>query len=98
MRVFITGATGFIGSAVVRELVTAGHAVTGLVRLAHTVVSLEAMGAKARRRTIDVPVVSLPGKDCARHFGWLARWRPLNAHVAMRRVLNRDDAAHPAYP
>lgn len=87
MRVFITGATGFIGSAVVRELVTAG-----LVRSAHTVASIGAMGAKACRGTIDVPVVSLPGKDCARHFGWLARWRPLNAHVAMRRVLNRDDA------
>ncbi|RYZ61208.1 MAG: NAD-dependent epimerase/dehydratase family protein [Proteobacteria bacterium] len=49
MRVFITGATGFIGSAIVPELVAAGHAVTALVRSPEGAAQVAAAGATPRQ-------------------------------------------------
>jgi nucleoside-diphosphate-sugar epimerase len=73
MRVFVTGASGHIASAVVPELVKAGHEVTGLARSETAAAAVQALGAEVRRgdtSDLDILRQAAAGADAVIHLAF----------------------------
>ena len=65
MRIFLTGASGFIGSRILPALQASGHQVIGLARSDATAQALEAAGVEVHRGTLDAPDSLLAGVERA---------------------------------
>lgn len=79
MHVFVTGATGWVGSEVVKDLINAGYLVTGLARSDDKARALAATGAKVLRGSLD-------DLDTLRRAAWPAK-------PACRRISGRGRTA-----
>jgi nucleoside-diphosphate-sugar epimerase len=77
MRVFVTGATGFIGTALVKELMEGGHQVRGLTRSDEGVEQLKAVGAEVHRGDLtylDSLRKGAMGMDAVVHLAFNHDW------------------------
>jgi nucleoside-diphosphate-sugar epimerase len=96
MRVFVTGATGWIGSVVVRELLSAGHQVTGLARSDSSAARVMAAGAEVFRGSLeDTDGLRAPAAeaDGVIHTGYIHDFSPTGNPAAAAALDGRVIAA-----
>ncbi|WP_042369404.1 SDR family oxidoreductase [Streptacidiphilus neutrinimicus] len=93
MRVFITGGTGLIGSAVVAELLSAGHSVTALARSDASAAQAEAAGAEALRGSLTDLDVLRAGAERADGVVHLAFSNDFSSPEALARGIAEEGAA-----
>ncbi|GCD76387.1 SDR family oxidoreductase [Gluconobacter albidus] len=77
MRIFVTGATGFIGMPTVKELIAAGHEVLGLARSDEGAQSLATIGAEVQRGTLedlDSLQKGAAASDAVIHLAFIHDW------------------------
>lgn len=88
MRIFVTGATGWVGSAVVEDLIESGHAVVGLARSAQGAAALAMAGAETIFGSLEDPDVlrqGVSGADGVIHTAFNHDWLRFAENCAVDR-------------